>query len=323
LAGGSGIVWDRESGIQILNKDETHVITFENAETIEDVLNLLNASAAEVFATINAAGTGIDVRSRVSGAAFAIGENGGTTASELGIRTFTRETLLEDLNYERGVEVREGTDFIIQRRDGAQLEVDVSGATSIGDVLDLINGHALNVGDRVVARLAEYGNGIALYDDNAGGAAELRVIRGPSGAARDLGLVPRDANEATSQTPELLQGGDANLLETKSVFNSLLRLSEALEDFDLGQLERAAAMLDDDFQRLNFARSDLGARTSTLDAIRRRMESEQVELKTTLSNEWDTDLVEAVSELAARQANMQATLQLIGKSLQLSVLDFL
>jgi hypothetical protein len=39
--------------------------------------------------------------------------------------------------------------------------------------------------------------------------------------------------------------------------------------------------------------------------------------------EIDTDIVKAISELTARQANMQATLQLIGRSLQLSVFDYL
>lgn len=85
FVGGSGILFDKESGIQIVNGNQTHIVTFETAETIEDLLNLLNGSTAYVSARIAADGRSIEVRSRLSGADFKIGENGGTTATELGL----------------------------------------------------------------------------------------------------------------------------------------------------------------------------------------------------------------------------------------------
>jgi len=436
LSGGSGVLFDQNSGLQIFSKGTTYTVSFQGAETVEDLLNILNTSEADLLATINDTGTGIDVRSRVSGSNFAIGENGGTTASELGIRTFTSDTLLDDLNFGRGVDTSDGADFVIQRRDGLTLAVDIASATTVGEVVDLINNHAQNRGNAVVARLAEFGNGIQIYDENAAGTDDLMVTRGSSFAARDLGLVPERGNEATADAPtnaaaalefpppnhtntamrviasqagfafndirielsdtltgdqanvtfdavgrrllididagqttantvigaiaaegtfgaaldtsedasndgtgvlgttgvvgetaggapQLLSGRDVSQMETKGVFNSLARLSAALNDFDLPQIERSAAMLDDDFRRLNFIRSDLGARAGSMDALRRRIESEKVELRATLSEEIDTDIVQAISELSSRQANMQATLQMIGKSLRLTVLDYL
>ena len=53
------------------------------------------------------------------------------------------------------------------------------------------------------------------------------------------------------------------------------------------------------------------------------MENEEVELKATLSDEIDADLVKVISDLAARQANMEATMQMIGKALKLTLFDFL
>jgi len=103
---GSGVEMDQDSGVQILNGGQTYTLTFsqeDGVETIEDLLNVFNGSEADVIATINAAGTGIDIRSRLSGCDFAIGENGGITAQQLGIRTFSQETLLEELNFGRGV----------------------------------------------------------------------------------------------------------------------------------------------------------------------------------------------------------------------------
>ena len=73
------------------------------AETVDELLNLFNGAELGLLAEINAAGNGINVRSRLSGADFTIGENGGTTATQLGIRTYTGATELADFN--RGVGV--------------------------------------------------------------------------------------------------------------------------------------------------------------------------------------------------------------------------
>lgn len=437
-AGGSGTTFDT-TGIQIVNGNQTHVIEFSDADTVEDVLNALNASSASVLATINASGDGIDIRSRLSGVDFSIGENGGRSAEELGVRTLTRETRLEELNFGRGVNVADGTDFQILRRDGTTLDVDVSSAETVGDVLDAINQHPDNQDvNRITAQLVAVGNGIELFDPNTAGGDVVTVTRVSGFAAVDLGLLERGASEATAPadpataaisfappadtntafrvfavtpgtagngvtinlvdsgsvtgnvaavnfdagtstlTLDIDQGAttattavnainsltlpfeaeldrsvdltndgtgfiqadgvvgvtaggaeqpfrarDVNALETKGIFNSLLRLSAALEDFDLLEIERAVEMLDDDFERLTFARAEVGARERTFDSLRRRHENEEVELKSSLSLEIDADLVQTISDLTARQASVEATLRLVGQTLQLSVLDFL
>ncbi|MEX0936355.1 MAG: flagellin [Pirellulales bacterium] len=201
-AGGSGIAVDRSSGIRIENGGATYVIDFDEAESIQDVVNTLNASGAGVLAQINENGTGINIRSRLSGSDFSIGENGGTTAAELGIRSFTESTKLADLNHGFGVTDEPGADFIIERNDGTQLEIDLAGATTIADVLERINGHSDNQdpATAVTARLATFGNGIELVDDNPGGGASLTVHRAAGRiAAEQLGFIP--AGQATSSAP--------------------------------------------------------------------------------------------------------------------------
>ncbi len=125
--GGSGTAFDKESGLQIVNGGTTHVLSFADAVTVEDVLNTLNASEVGLLAEINADATGIDVRSRLSGADFMIGENGGITATQLGLRTFTAQTQLEDLNFGGGV---------IDQEDGGALAS--AGKTWAGENNDLI-----------------------------------------------------------------------------------------------------------------------------------------------------------------------------------------
>ena len=449
LSGGSGIELDKTSGIEIRNGGTTYTVTFEDAETVQDLLNLLNASQADVLAEINADGTGINVRSRLSGTEFGIGENGGTTATELGLRTLTADTLLSDLNYGRGIDLTGGNDtlvsdanfvgqssphvdFHIRGNDGGEFDVDIRSAVTVGDVLDLINNHPDNSG--VTARLAEFGNGIELVDQDPIGGDSLTLTQIDSFAARDLGLlgsdqdsasgvqfsfanlqfpppndvstairvtstqpgiqfddieiefrdtingdnavatfdpvigrlfVDIDATQTTANTilaavnqegsfdaeldvdsdpnnngtgivgttgivattaganPEIIRGIDVNPLETKGVFNSLLRLKDGLDNFNLQDIERAVAMLDDDFDRLTFSRAEVGARQRSLVSLSDKIDNEDVELQSTLSNEIDADLVKTISDLTARQANMEATLRLIGQTLQLSVLNFL
>ncbi len=102
-ADGSPVDFDQDSGIQIVNGGNTYVIDISAAETIEDLLNSLNGSDAGVLAEINEARTGIDVRSRLSGTDFAIGENGGQTATQLGIRSLTTDVRLEEMNFGLGI----------------------------------------------------------------------------------------------------------------------------------------------------------------------------------------------------------------------------
>ena len=108
-AHGAPVDFDQDSGIQIVNGGNTYVIDISSAQTIEDVLNIFNGSDAGVMAEINEDKNGIDVRSRLSGSDFAIGENGGQTATQLGIRSLTATTKLDDMNFGFGVMDFQGT----------------------------------------------------------------------------------------------------------------------------------------------------------------------------------------------------------------------
>ena len=89
------------------------------------------------------------------------------------------------------------------------------------------------------------------------------------------------------------------------------------------EIERLIGILDEDFDRLVFARAELGARQQTLDAIDQRLQIENVELQSALSDRIDVDLVEAIFNLTARQTAFEATLQVIVQTSHLSLIDFL
>lgn len=560
LAGGSGEEIDLASGIQIVNGGKSQTIRFDDAETLQELLNAINVVDINVLAEINATGTGINIRSTLSGTDLFIGENGGITAVQLGVRSLTTETQLRDLNHGLGVDTLEGTDFTIRRNDGVELEIDVSAAETIQDVIDAINNHSLNLDpvSQVLARTPDFGNGIELVDSTAEGNGNLTILKGASGAAWDLGFIPRgefsrdgssgnpaagskalirfddpndentafelvgnvpgphldginiefvdsgavignvatvtfdpasqqllidvdqsattiatvvsqitlegtftadlvvevdgtndgsglvpelglvgatgdgvantaaeaaelaiafpvpfNANTALSVTahnpgigfngvevefidsglisgnsaqvtysaiagtifvdvdsaatsantivdafrlepqfnaaldlsapndgtgivgfvgsagtleggtPEILRTSDVNPQEVQGLFNTLAKLADAIDQFDLRQIERTFGKLDEDLDRVNFSRAEIGSRQQFLEVVERRGEDEEVELRRMLSLEIDTDFVSAITELTGRQAAVEASLRLIGQTYQLSLLDYI
>ncbi len=323
---GSGTAFDLASGLQITNGGAAHTISFTGAETIEDMFNMLNGSDAGVLAEINDDGTGINIRSRVSGTDFMIGENGGTTATQLGVRTFTENTRLEDLRFGRGMEFVNGTDFEINLTDGTTLDIDLTTETTIGDVLATINAAG---GAALQAKLSRFGNGIELRD-TLGGANPLSVTQSGNGqAAINLGLVAdtegqvNPPGESIEAAGTYYRGDDVNPQETDGVFTALARLKNALAANNMTDAQRAIGLLDDQMSRFTSVRASVGSRQQALDSMIDRLVSEDIELKGALSLEYDADLVEVVSELSAKQAIFEASLRSTAQILQTSLLDYI
>ena len=80
-----------------------------------------------------------------------------------------------------------------------------------------------------------------------------------SHAAIDLGLVPvgQAQSQAAAGATQTLTGRDVNPQEVDGIFDTLVRLMDAIETADLPELERLSGRLDIDLNRALFARSDL------------------------------------------------------------------
>jgi flagellin-like hook-associated protein FlgL len=425
---GAGEAFDQQSGLRIVNQGKQYTISLQSAQTLEDVLNVINGSGAGVRAEINAAKNGINLRSQCSGCDFTIGENGGATAAQLGVRSMSQSTPLSNLNFGQGVRRIEGVDFTVTRSDGKVLSISLGDAQTVGDVLDLINNDPNNADGLLTARLAKFGNGIELIDLSDG--KDNLVVKSSftSYAAADLGLVPSGADhsnpgklnsqailpstapdgnvriagrdpafdlegvqvvfdasasgvaynetkriltvgieagvttaadvakmindspagawfEAFTDPPgstgsgavdptsgtlkpvagghQALTGADANPQEVDGVFTALVRLKAALENNNLAEAQRAVNLLDRKTVDLNYARSEIGLRQQNLDTMSDRIDSENTELQGILSRVYDADMVDVISQLSARQATYQASLQSIGKIYQMTLLNYL
>lgn len=332
--GGSGTPLDTTSGLILKNGPDSVTLDISTAETVEDLLNLINGSRLGLAAEINSTGTGINVRSRLSGANLTIGENGGTTATQLGIRTYTGATSLADLNRGLGVPTDVDPlqdDLLITARDGTQLAINLSSAATVQDVIDRINSHASNnTGTTaVLARLANTGNGIELVDASTATTGDFIVAaREGSQAAEYLGFVPAGQTQVSTNTADgsgnfVHQSEDRHTLETDSVFNTLLRLRRALEEGNVPEIGRSLDRLDDDVNRVNFARAELGTRLQNLEVVGVRLQDENVQLRAALSDDLDVDLVEAISNLTARQFAFEASLRIASSLLQTTLLNYL
>jgi flagellar hook-associated protein 3 FlgL len=312
LNGNTGIGATAGTGLRIVNGTRVSVVDLDGATTIGDVLNRIRAADPDLLAEISADGRGLAISSRLSGADFSIGENGGTNATGLGIRTFTGSTRLADLNAGTGVPVDDGTTLQITRRDGSQVAVSLAGAATVQDVLNLLN--AVDPGN-LVAGLNTVGNGISLTDNSGAGALTVA----DNSLAVALGL---DGTENTGATG-VLTGDDVNPQRAGGPFDLLSGLSRALRDNDFVALSRLGSQLEAEAARITQVRGDVGSRQQLLDSVDNQLSDELVQVKEQLSKLFDVDLTEAITAFLQQQQSLQATMQVSAQAAQLSILQYL
>jgi flagellar hook-associated protein 2 len=172
-------------------------VNLGTATTVGDVLDAINtAGAGKVQAAISPDGSGIQLTdiSGGGGAMTVTALNGSEAAQDLGIDTTGTGTivgrdvmaglgtvLLSSLNGGSGLTA--GTIAIKDRADSASINVDLSGATSVQDIIDTIN----NSGAKVQASISDGGDGINITD-TSGGTGLLQIDDVSGNTAQSLGL---------------------------------------------------------------------------------------------------------------------------------------
>jgi flagellar hook-associated protein 3 FlgL len=318
LNGGAGI---DSSGIIISNGAASKTLTFSPGGDVQSVLNAINGSGLGVVASINSAGTGINVQNATQGTTLTIGENGGTTATDLGIRSFSPATQLSALNNGQGVgTAAAGTtgDFSITNSNGSSFTVSVAGATTVQNVLDAINTAATAAGSNVTASFATTGNGIILTDTSGGsGTLAVQDINN-STAAADLGLTAPASSTSTTIT-----GADVNGVQTPGVFTNLQNLAKALQTGNVSAITAAATNLQADYTRITNANGIAGAQSQELQNRSSDIDTENLATQTFLSNIQDTNMTSAISEFQTLQTALQASLQTTVASQSLTLFNFI
>jgi flagellar hook-associated protein 3 FlgL len=338
LNGGVGL--NISEGLKIVQGNKSFTVDFTGATTVEDLLNAVNNSGAAVLADIASDGRGLRIRSIESGSDFSISENLGTLATQLGLRTFGGQVRLADLNHGQGLELADGPDLIFSRSDGTEFSVDITSAITVQDAVDLINNHPDNqdLNLRIVASFQTPNNGLALsalvpplpvpLPDPAPPPPVPIAVRsaGGSAAAQGLGLSAIGssiANATEASGAYVINGRDVNPYETTGVYNSILRLRNAIRDQNVSEIGRASQMIDDDIDRLSLARGDLGIRQQRNDSLIEANEDLVTELKSKESDERDVNIADAISQLTARQAAYDANLRLLAQISRSTIFDYI
>ena len=326
LFGGAGI--NIGDSFQISQGDKTYTISTTGTETIEDLLNRIHRSGAEVKASVDASGRFLAIQSTESGTKLSIGELNSDLATVLGIRTLSETTSLKELNYDQGIyDSDQHDDLTLTRVDGTEFSINLDGVQNVGDVLNRINNHVDNftVGLRITATLAPTGNGIVLTSAEGTDPIRVRSAAG-SQAAIGLGLVPLGESDNAGideGTTSVIRGLDVSGVEVEGAFTSLKRLEQAVISARPEDMPRVADMIEADIQRLSMARGLIGTRQQAIANTEDLSSEQQLLLKEIESNELDADLANVISELTAREAALQASLQLMGQTSRLTLFNFI
>jgi flagellin-like hook-associated protein FlgL len=311
-----GVGFDTTSGIVLTNGLISQTIDFAGATTVEDLLNRINASGTGVKAEINRAGTGINLFNPTQGVAMSIAENGGTTAADLGLRSFAAGTDLSLLNDGRGLRLADGADLRLVDSAGNAVEVDLAGAATVQDVLDRLNTAAAGAGVLVTASFASTGNGIVLTDAAGGAGVMAAASLNGSFAAIDLGI-------DKPAVGGVVVGTDVAPVKAEGIFANLSALRQALQASDQAAITRAAESLKGDYDRVVRVRGRTGALVQEMDARTERLADQNLASKALLSELEDTDFNDAIIRFTTLQTSLEASMRTMSTSLQMSLMDFL
>ncbi len=202
LNGGNG--YGELGEIELTDRSgDSATVDLSACETLEDVVDAINAAAVDIAASVNDAKNGIKLVDQSGSSAgnliVADGDDGLTTAQRLGIaidddvnsvasgdmhmQVVCENTALADLNGGQGVASGK---FTIIGTSGKSATVDLTGGSikTVGDLIDAVN--HLDVG--VVAEINDSGDGILIRDTERGG-SQMSIVEGTSTTAADLHLL--------------------------------------------------------------------------------------------------------------------------------------
>ncbi|MFQ5422805.1 MAG: hypothetical protein ACE5F9_02370 [Phycisphaerae bacterium] len=303
------------NGVVMTNGTRTSTVTFAGATTVGDVLNDLNNAGVAIRASINTTGTAIDIENLAAGTDLLIGENGGTDADKLGIRTTNDGTLLSDVSRGRGIHPVSGNDLQIADANGISFQVDVSNSITVGDAIAAINAASTAAGSSIVAQRSPTGGGLRLT--GAAGPGTITVQRANlSPVASELGILK-------TGTATQLDGDNVFSFRQSGLFSALYRLRDGLFGNDSSEITEAGSDLEEVQKHVANIQGIVGARSQSMRSRLQQTEDATTSTTILLSELKDVDLTEAITKFQQAQTALQSTILSGNQSLNLSLLDFL
>jgi len=222
-------------------------VNLAGAQTIHDVIELINAASVGITASLNSSRNGlllIDTTGQTTSNLIVANGDGTNTAEKLGLEASVAATSVNSGNLRRQT-VNENTKLASLNNgagiaDGDFRVLDTTGAsrtftflnsqlTTVGDLLREING----LGLAVEAQINDSGDGIQLVD-TAHGSASLSVETGSGTTAADLHLLRTAVTRDIGGQPTLVVDGSTTFEVTLDADDSLNDLVNKLNTLGAG-----------------------------------------------------------------------------------------
>ena len=278
--------------------------------TVGELVNAVNGSGLGVDARISDDGSRVLLRNAMQGSSLQVVDVSGTVAEDLGWLTFTADSPLAELNGGQGVTLAaSGPDLKLEDAGGVTFDVDLDGATTVQDAINLINTAAGGAGSTLVASFDPTAPGLSI--------ANVTSIANHEGstASADLGL------ETVSGTT--IAGRDVNQVAVDGPFAHVRSLITAFERGDIGLASKALERLETAEQRVISVRGEVGGRVREVNDRRERLADHEVAQLELLGRLEDADYASAVLEYQTLQTSLQAQLQTTSRLLGQSLFDYL
>lgn len=300
------------------NRGRSREVSLLRAVTVGDVIDAINSSGTTgLRADIGASKKGLNLtlagsRESISGREFVISEAGGTTARDLGILTtllkesperpgswegrdlnpiLTEKTPISLLKVGKGMIL--GTiKFALGNR---QAMIDLSSASTAGDIIDAINNSIPGV--------------IASINGSKRGISIEAKVPGKS-------LVVSDGDDKKSATCLGISG-------SPDILGALLFLIDALNRGDYEAVARSSEILNLSSKDILNHRAEVGARLKLLEAIRTGLIGFQPDTSRLFSNVSEADVSRATTDLANQQSIFESALKRGATMIQPALLNFI
>lgn len=293
--------------------DDEYQVNLAGATTVGDVITAVAASGAPVEAFINASGTGINFSATESVDSLemtSLRKIFGSSA--LGSGAVTLDASLASLGILAPGQLQ-------ITNEGATTTLDLSGATTVADLIQAINTQV----NGVVASINADGSAIDLESDFFSTTLSA-VDLGGSNIAAALGFAQNRTGDNAADFG-ISNPGTVDETESQNIFRSLAEMIQVLrsptstsEDFS-----RVLDSFDADIATVLSNRSIIGARVNRVEASQNRLEAFESFLTELLSENEDADLAETITQLSTQANVLNAALTAGAQLLQPSLIDFL
>ncbi len=238
---------------------------------------------------------------------FVIDNTTGSTATDLGIIGNMNYTMVgTDLNPQlqpdselasiaNGQGLSGGVIRIVQGESVALIDTSDPSIATVQDLIDAINSTGLDV----TASMNASQTGIQIVNDDP---TKTLIVK----------------NDDTNRTASAL-----NLVGSTDVLGNMILLSDALAENDREVVEGLVGSLDDALNIVLNSRAVAGAKTNRVEVTLNRLESQQINFTSLLSDVEDADLTQILTDLAMQENAYNAALTAAAKIIQPSLLDFI